>query len=68
MRSVAILIVGFYAVIGLVFFATSLYLYISGTDSKAAWRFNNAVIWLVVVSGVAIVLGSLVMTLTGTSL
>lgn len=68
MRSVALVLVGFYAVIGLVFFGTSLYLYISGTDSKAVWRFNSIVIWVLVILGVAMVTGSLFMTLTGRSL
>jgi len=68
MRSAVLVLVGFYAVMGLVFFATSLYLYLSGTDNKAVWRFNNVVIWLVVIFGVAMVIGSLFLTFTGRSL
>jgi hypothetical protein len=61
---VTVLAVG-YAIIGLIFFATSLYLYFTGTDNKAIWRFNTLVVWIVVVLGLILVAGSLLMSLTG---
>jgi hypothetical protein len=65
--AVTILAVG-YAIIGVAFFVTSLYLYISGTENKTIWRFNTIIIWLVVLLGVILVAGSLFMTLTGRTL
>lgn len=68
MRSAVLLLMVAYAVIGLVFFGTSLYLYLSGTDNKRIWRLNNIIIWLVVLLGLALVVGSLFITLTGRTL
>jgi hypothetical protein len=65
--AVTILAVG-YAIIGLIFFFTNLYLYFSGSDNKAIWRFNTLVVWIVVILGVVLVAGSLLMSFTGTTL
>ncbi|HMK36285.1 MAG TPA: hypothetical protein VK463_14520 [Desulfomonilaceae bacterium] len=68
MRSAVTALLAGYAIIGMLFFATSLYLYLTGTENIKVWRFNNILIWLVVLIGLTMLAGTLLLTLTGTTL